>query len=81
MQSRPNPKVSFNEFVANALRDNIGSKKSAFNLRKKDEVVFSFEYQNFGVRVNHTITQTINAIKRNDFDLVFCIKMPPHFEF
>ena len=48
--------VYFNEFVANALGDIIGStKKSASILRKKMRLFFSFEYQKFRVRVNHTI--------------------------
>ena len=38
----PTQKFYFNEFVANALRDNIGSKKSASGLRKKYEAIFQF---------------------------------------
>ena len=45
----------FNEFVVNVLRGNIGSKKAASILRKINETVFSFRYQKFRVRVNHTI--------------------------
>ena len=46
-QSQPNhtsnTKVYFNEVVANALRDNIGSKKSASGLRKENmRLFFSF---------------------------------------
>ena len=50
-------KVYFNEFVANALRDNIESKRNQpLSSKKKNEAVFSFKYQKFRVRVNHTIT-------------------------
>ena len=56
-QSRPNhtskTKVYFNEFVANVLHDNIGSKKNQPSTSEKNEVVFfSLKYQKF--RVNHT---------------------------
>ena len=71
-------KVYFNEFVANALRDNIGWKKSASILRKIIEAVFSFKYQKFGVRVNYTITNNqrnqIQLHKVNDFDFCFVSK-------
>ena len=50
-------KVYFNEFVANALDDNIGSKKSASIHRKINETVFSLRYQKFRVRVNFTIAR------------------------
>ena len=48
--------VYFNEFVANALCDNIGSKKISLHPQKIDEAFFSLKYQKFRVRVNHTIT-------------------------
>ena len=44
------------EFVANALCDNIGSKKISLHPQKIDEAFFSLKYQKFRVRVNHTIT-------------------------
>ena len=46
----------FNEFVANALRDNIGSKKNQpLTLEKKLGRFLVFKYQKFRVRVNHKI--------------------------
>ena len=36
----------FNEFVADALRDNIGSKKQPLT-SEKNEVIFTFKYQKF----------------------------------
>jgi hypothetical protein len=55
-QSRPNhtskTKVYFNEFVANVLRDNIGLKKSASSLKKKQGRYFIItapqQDENFG---------------------------------
>ena len=71
-------KVYFNEFVANALHGNIGSKKSASILRKINEVVFSFKYQKFKVRAKYTITHNqrnqTQLHKVNDFDLCFVSK-------
>ena len=62
----------FNEFVANAMGDNIGSKKTACNPRKKIRPFFSFKYQKFTVRVNHTIKHNQTQWhKVNDFD--FCL--------
>jgi hypothetical protein len=45
----------FNEFVANALRDNIGLKKQPLTSGKNNEAVLSLKYKIFRVRVNHTI--------------------------
>ena len=67
-QSQPNhtskTKVYFNEFVANALLDNI-SKKSASNLKKKKKMrwVFSFKYKKFRFRVNHKMKHKHNGTK------------------
>ena len=41
-------KVYYNEFVANALRDNIGSKKSVSILRKKMEAILDSNIKNLG---------------------------------
>ena len=72
-------KVYFNEFVANALRDNIGSKESQPPSSKKiNEAVFSFKYQKLRVRVNHAITRNqrnqTQLYKVNDFDFCFVLK-------
>ena len=59
-------KFYFNEFVANDLRDNMGSKKSASNLRKKNKAVFSFDfplYWDFGLRNFEQAIETINFIE------------------
>ena len=50
--------ISYRNFhfqqVANALRDNIGSKKQPLT-SEKNEPGFLFRYQKFRVRINHTI--------------------------
>ena len=70
--------VYFNEFVANALRDNIGSKKINLYPQKINEAVFSFKYQKYRVRVNHTITHNqcnqTQLHKVNYFDFCFVSK-------
>ena len=48
---------------------NMGSKKSASNLRKKMKSFFSFTQEKFRFRVNQTITHNL-----------LCIKMLPHLE-
>ena len=55
----PSVKISYrnfhlNEFVANALLDNIGSKKQPLT-SEKNEVLLSFKCQKYRVRVNHKI--------------------------
>ena len=69
-------KVYFNEFVANSLRDNVGSKKSASIFRKINEVVFSFKYQKFRVRVNHTIRHNQKTKKQPQ---IFFLRMVADF--
>ena len=57
-------KVYYNEFVVNALRDNIGSKKSVSILRKIMEAILDSNIKNLGS--GQTIqSHTINAIKHN----------------
>jgi hypothetical protein len=62
-QSQPNHtsyrNFHFNEFVANVLRDNIGSKKNQPLTSKKNDAVFSFKYQKFRVK------EAINQMKSN----------------
>ena len=76
-QSRPNhtstAKVYFNEFIANVLRDNIGSKKISLQPQKKNE---DFLFSNTEKSQSHTIN-TIEQRKR----FLFCTKMLPHLEF
>ena len=59
-KSRPNhtskTKVYFNEFVANILRDNVGSKRISLQPQKKMRKCFSFKHQKLRVRVDHTVT-------------------------
>jgi hypothetical protein len=54
VQSQPNhtskTKVYFNKFIANVLRDNIGSKKISLQPQKKMRAFFSSKYQKFRVR-------------------------------
>ena len=63
-QSQPNhtskTKVYLNELVANALRDNIGSKKISIHPQKKErDHLLVLNIKNLGSdRVDHTITHT-----------------------
>ena len=69
-------KVYINGFVANALPDNIESKKSGAILRNFFEAIFIFKYKKFRVRVNHKIPHNqciqtqLHKVKYFDFCFV-----------
>ena len=67
-------KVYFNEFVAKVLHDNI--KIISLQPQRKMRLFFSFKYQKFRVRENHTITHNQhNRTKRINLISVFYQKV------
>ena len=66
----------FNEFIANTLRGNIGSKKS-----EENRPFFSFEYKKQGQGKPYNCTQSNTIAQSKLIWFLFCIKIPSHLEF